>query len=185
MHRLRIDDIARHMELRQGATVADVGCGSGEIAVALSRGVGPSGRVYAEDIRKNAVSETKRTAKKHKARNVIAVLGDAKDPKLPAGTLDAILLLDVYHELEKYPNMLERMRASLKPGGRLVIVDPVPRKTGPRGREVQMKNHVLLPEIAATDLTDHGFSIVHRDDKFLDHPDDEGIQWLIVASPAR
>jgi hypothetical protein len=79
--------------------------------------------------------------------------------------------------------MLKRMHAALKPGGRLVIIDPVPRKTGSRGRDVQMKNHVLLPDLAEKDLTSHGFAIVHRDDKFLDHPDDEGLQWLIVAAP--
>ena len=53
--------------------MADVGCGSGEIAVILSRAVGPSGRVYADDIRKDAVSQTKKNAKKHKARNVTVV----------------------------------------------------------------------------------------------------------------
>ena len=185
MHRLRFNDIARHMNLRPGATVADVGCGSGEIAVVLSQAVGPKGRVYAEDIPKEAVAQAKKTAKKYKARNAITLLGDAKLPKLPVGAVDSILLLDVYHELEEYPDMLKHMHAALKPGGRLVIIDPVPRKTGSRGREVQMKNHVLMPDIAEKDLTSHGFTVVHRDDKFLDHPDDEGMQWLIVAERGR
>ena len=48
-----------------------------------------------------------------------------------------------------------------------------------------MKNHVLMPDIAAKDLTSHGFAVVHRDDKFLDHPDDEGMQWLVVAERRR
>lgn len=181
MHRLRFSDVAQHMDLRPGASVADVGCGSGEIAVVLSKAVGPTGRVFAEDIRRDAVSQTKKNAKKFGVRNITAIVGDAKDPKLPPGALDAIFLLDVYHELEEYPDMLARMRAALKPEGRLVIVDPYPRKTGSRDREVQMKNHVLLPDLAEKDLTSHGFAVVHREDSFLDHPDDEGVQWLIVA----
>ena len=145
MQRLRFNDVAPQMNLRPGATVADVGCGSGEIAVVLSQAVGPQGRVYAEDIRKEAVAQAKEAAKKHKARNVTTLLGDANAAKLPVGAIDSILLLDVYHESEDYPDMLKHMHAALKPHGRLIIIDPVPRKTGSRGREVQMKNHVLMP----------------------------------------
>jgi tRNA A58 N-methylase Trm61 len=183
MHNLRLRDLAGHLGIATGSSVADVGCGTGEIALILSRAVGPQGRVYAEDINKRSVDAAKKLAKKHRARNITTIHGIATDPRLPTG-LDAILLLDVYHELKDYPAMLAKMRASLKPGGRVVIIDPYPRKVGSRDREIQMKNHVLNPDLAESDLRKEKFEIVHRDDRFLDHPDEEGLQWLLVATPA-
>jgi ubiquinone/menaquinone biosynthesis C-methylase UbiE len=185
MHRLRLDELAQHLKLRAGSSMADIGCGSGEIALIFSRAVGPDGRVWAEDIDRDVLKKARGLMRKHKARNVTVVEGTAKDPALPPATLDAILLLDVYHELEEYPDMLAKMRAALKPEGRLAIIDPLPRKTGTRDREVQMTNHVLAPEIAERDLRGNGFRIVIREDRFLDHPDDEGVQWLIVAAPSQ
>ncbi len=183
IHTLKLREVARHMRLEAGSTVADVGCGTGEIALVLSRATGPQGRVFAEDIDKRSLADARRLMKKHKARHVTVLAGTPKDPLLPAGSLDAILLLGVYHELEEYPDMLAKMRSALKPGGRLVIIDPMPRKTLERDREVQMKNHVLNPARAEKDLRSNGFAILHREDRFLDPPDEEGTQWLLVAEP--
>jgi ubiquinone/menaquinone biosynthesis C-methylase UbiE len=173
------------MKLRPGSQIADVGCGSGEIALVWSRAVGPSGHVYAEDIDKRwALPRARKLMKKHNARNVTLIQGEPANPKLPEGVLDAVFLLDVYHELEQQTAMLAHFRRALKPDGRLVIIDPLPRKTGTRGRNIQMTNHVLSPDLAEKELKEAGFGIVLRDDRFLDHPDSESVQWILVASPS-
>ncbi len=184
LQRERLADVAGYLGLHAGSNVADVGCGGGEVAVVWSRAVGPSGRVYAEDISKRALDHARKLAKKQHARNVTLVQGQVADPRLPAGALDGITLFWVYHELVKYPEMLAHFRQALKPDGRLVIVDPAPHKTAARPRQIQAKNHVLNPDIAQGELEKAGFEILHRDDHFVDDPDAEEVAWILVARPS-
>lgn len=179
----RLGDIAVRLGLHPGSQVADVGCGEGQIALVWSRAVGPTGHIWAEDIDPNAVKKARKLMAEHGARNVTVLRGEAADPHLPAGKLDGITLFFVYHELVKYPEMLARFHAALKPDGRLVILDPLARKTASRPRAAQTRNHVLLPELAAGELRQAGFEVLSRDDRFVDAPDSEGIEWLIVARP--
>ena len=177
---IRMGELVRHLNIHAGSTVADVGCGGGEFSVILSRVVGPSGKVWCEDIHPRAV-EVKR---KH-AKNIAIVKGADDDPKLPAGALDAVLIVNAYHEMPKYESMLRHIRESLKPGGRLAILDNRPLRTAQRPREKQTNNHVLSSDLAAAEIAAAGFRIVTRDDGFLDNPDQESAHWLIVAEPSR
>jgi predicted methyltransferase len=83
--------------------------------------------------------------------------------------------------MPKYDAMLRHIRESLKPGGRLVILDNRPNRTAQRPREKQTNNHVLSVDLAAAEITAAGFRIEARDDGFLDNPDSEAAHWLIVA----
>ena len=133
LQQLRLPDVANYLQLRVGSKAAEVGCGDGEVALIWGRTVGPSGHVYAEDIdEKGALAPARKNVKRFHAANVTVVRGTVEDPKLPAGQLDAISLQWVYHELTKYPEMLAQFKRALKPGGRLVIIDPLPRKTAPQ-----------------------------------------------------
>jgi predicted methyltransferase len=174
----RMPDLVRLLNVREGSLVADVGCGSGEFSVILSRVVGPSGRVWCEDIRSGGVD-----IKKHRVRNVVILRGADDDPKLAVASLDAVLIVNAYHEMPKYESMLRRIRESLKPGGRLAILDNRPNRTANRPREKQINNHVLSVDLAAAEVTVAGFRIVTREDGFLDNPDSESAHWLIVAEP--
>ncbi len=180
----RLRDIADRLGLHPGSQVADVGCGEGEIALVWGRAVGATGHVWAEDIDPHALRAARKLMKEHRARNVTVLQGDVADPRLPAGKLDGISLFFVYHELVKYPEMLARFHDALKPGGRLAILDPLARKTASRPRDAQTGNHVLRPDLAADELRRAGFEVLARDDHFVDDPDSEGIEWLIVARPA-
>jgi len=180
----RLHEIADRLGLHPGSQVADVGCGGGEIALVWSRAVGATGHVWAEDISPRALKAARKLMKDHRARNVTVLQGDVADPHLPAGKLDGITLFFVYHELVKYPEMLARFHDALKPGGRLAILDPLARKTASRPRAAQTRNHVLRPDLAADELRQAGFEVLSRDDHFVDDPDSEGIQWLIVARRA-
>src|ERR1039457_1367618 len=147
----------------------------------------PSGRCRMRTRRDHPrmdLTAARKLMKEHRARNVTVLRGDVADPRLPAGKLDGISLFFVYHELVKYPEIPARFHDALKPGGRLAILDPLARKTASRPRDAQTRNHVLRLDLAADELRRAGFEVLARDDHFVDDPDSEGIEWLIVARPA-
>lgn len=111
------------LDLKAGMTVADVGAGSGYHSFRMAKLVGEKGKVLAVDIQQEMLDLITDRAKKEKVTNVEPVKGTIKDPKLPEGEVDLILLVDVYHEFEFPYEMTEKMVASLKPGGRLVFVE--------------------------------------------------------------
>ena len=111
------------LAIKEGMTVADVGAGSGYHSFRMAPLVGAKGKVLAVDIQKEMLDLIADRAKADKVANVETVLGTDKDPKLPAGKVDLILLVDVYHEFEFPYEMTEKMVAALKPGGRLVFVE--------------------------------------------------------------
>jgi ubiquinone/menaquinone biosynthesis C-methylase UbiE len=113
----------RLLRIPRGATVADVGAGSGYMTVRLARAVGPTGRVYANDIQPGMLQLLEKTLARAKLTNVTPVLGAIDDPKLPGGSLDLVIMVDVYHEFSEPQRMLQRIREALKPGGRLVLLE--------------------------------------------------------------
>jgi predicted methyltransferase len=116
--------------LRSGMTVADIGAGSGYYTVRMARKVGPDGKVYATDIQVGMLSLLQRRAKQEQILNIVPVLGAVDDPKLPPGSLDLALMVDVYHELAAPQAFVRRLREALKPDGRLVLIEF--RKEDPR-----------------------------------------------------
>jgi len=113
----------RLLKIPKGAMVGDVGAGSGYMSLRLARIVGAEGRVYGVDVQPGMLQLLQQNATKAKLTNVVPVLGTLDDPKLPAGMLDVIIMVDVYHEFSEPQKMLQRMREALKPGGRLVLFE--------------------------------------------------------------
>jgi precorrin-6B methylase 2 len=109
--------------IRPGWAVAEVGAGTGYVSIKMARRVGPAGKVYANDIQPEMLSLLRENAAKAGVRNIETVLGTGTDPKLPAGQIDLIILVDVYHEFSQPQKMLEAMLASLRPDGRLVLLE--------------------------------------------------------------
>ena len=118
------------LELTPGMVVADVGAGSGYYTQRMARKVGPSGRVFATDIQAGMLDILKRRMSAEGIANVVPVLGAPDDPRLPAGSLDLALMVDVYHELAAPQVFVRRLRDALKPDGRLVLIEF--RKEDPR-----------------------------------------------------
>lgn len=106
-----------------GQVVADVGAGSGYFTWRLAKAVGPRGRVYATDIQPEMLTLLRGRMAERGVTNVVPVLGDTRDPHLPAGALDLILMVDVYHEFDQPYEMTAGLVRALKPGGRLVLVE--------------------------------------------------------------
>uniref|UniRef100_Q02BN3 Methyltransferase type 11 n=1 Tax=Solibacter usitatus (strain Ellin6076) TaxID=234267 RepID=Q02BN3_SOLUE len=116
-------ELVRAMGLQPGMTVADVGTGIGYMLPFLSRRVGPTGHVIAEDIFDDFLDSAKQRVENQKLENVTFVKGTETDPKLPEGAVDVVLALDVYHHFDYPDKMLAAIHKSLKPGGKLVIVE--------------------------------------------------------------
>jgi ubiquinone/menaquinone biosynthesis C-methylase UbiE len=119
----RPDVVLAALELKPGMKVADIGAGSGYYSWRMAERVGAGGTVYAVDIQPEMVNMLEQNMALHRAGNVKALLGTTTDPKLPAGSLDLALMVDVYHELEYPYEMLEAIVRALKPGGRVVFVE--------------------------------------------------------------
>jgi len=111
------------LNLKPGMVVADVGSGTGYMSLKLARRVGASGKVYAEDVQPDMLEKVRANAAKSGLKNIETVQGAYTDPKLPAGQIDLVLLVDVYHEFSEPQKMLRGIRDSLKPDGRLVLLE--------------------------------------------------------------
>jgi ubiquinone/menaquinone biosynthesis C-methylase UbiE len=119
----RPDQIMDALLIGEGSKVADIGAGGGWFTVRLARQVGPNGRVYAEDIQTEMVQAIERRVQREGLQNVVTVLGTPTDPKIPDGSLDAVLIVDAYHEMEAPVTLLRNIAKSLKPTGVIGIVN--------------------------------------------------------------
>jgi ubiquinone/menaquinone biosynthesis C-methylase UbiE len=121
--RLQIDRVMDLLGIHHGSTVADIGAGGGWFSVRAARRVGPSGKVLAEDINPKAIDYIRNRAQREHLGNVEEVLGTPDDPKLPPDSLDAALMLKVYHEIAHPEVLLAHLREAMKPGARFGIID--------------------------------------------------------------
>src|SRR5437868_9209756 len=111
------------LKIPSGASVADIGAGSGYITVRLAARVGPNGRVYANDVQPQMLNILARRLERAKISNVTLIEGTFDDPKLPPASVDLAIMVDVYHELSQPQAILRHLHESLKPGGRLVLLE--------------------------------------------------------------
>jgi len=107
----------------KGVTVADIGAGVGYFTWRLAARIGPKGTVYAVDIQQGMLDRLRLNMAERKLANYEAVLGAEDDPHLPSGRIDLALLVDVYHEFSQPQKMLRKIRASLAPAGRMVLLE--------------------------------------------------------------
>lgn len=126
----RPDQIMDHLGIGEGSIVADLGAGGGWFTIRLARRVGPNGRVYAQDIQPEMIGAIDRRVEREGLKNVQTVLGTAVDPQLPA-PVDVVLIVDAYHEMDDPQTLLRNVRKSLKPGGRIGIVEYTKKGHGP------------------------------------------------------
>jgi ubiquinone/menaquinone biosynthesis C-methylase UbiE len=110
------------LSIAEGSVVADLGAGGGWFTVRLARRVGPNGLVYGEDVQPEMIEAMGRRVQGEGLQNVRTVLGTETDPKLPT-KVDAVLIVDVYNEIDDPVTVLKNVAGYLKPQGRLGIVD--------------------------------------------------------------
>jgi ubiquinone/menaquinone biosynthesis C-methylase UbiE len=140
-------ELIRAMGLQPGMTVADVGTGIGYMLPFLSRRVGAGGRVIAEDIFDDFLASAKQRAENQKLANVTFVKGTETDPKLPGAAVDIVLALDVYHHFDYPEKMLAAIHQSLKPGGKLVVVEYYKRQEAMPGGRALTHIRLDMPDV--------------------------------------
>lgn len=116
-------NVIRILDIRPGQTVADIGAGSGYYTMRIAPVVGPHGRVIAQDVMSRYLADLKARTAKAGLSNVSFIKGSPSDPRLPRASIDVALLIHMYHEIAEPYALLYRLRASLKPGGQIAIVD--------------------------------------------------------------
>jgi len=154
-------DIALNvLKIPKGASVADIGAGSGFITERLSARVGPTGRVFANDLQPQMLQILGRRLAQRNITNVTLVQGAIDDPKLDPASVDLEIMVDVYHELSQPQAMLRRLRAALKPGGRLALLEY--RKEDPT---IPIKfEHKMSVAEAKMELEAEGFTLAKVDE---------------------
>ena len=135
------------LELEPGMTVADVGAGFGAWTMRLATSMGPAGRVYATDIGETQLAALRQTVQRERLTNVTVLEGTQSATNLPALCCDAILIRDVYHHLTQPEAFVRSLAASLKPGGKLGVVDfpPRPNSEVPAGVPANRDGHGVPP----------------------------------------
>lgn len=181
----RMPEIIDAMGVTEGATVAEVGAGDGWVTARLARRIGPEGTVYAVDIDENALRRLRNRVGNEGLTQVEVVHGDYDDPKLPEGQLDAVVMVNAYHEMDAHDSILRHVRSALKPEGRLVIVDNMSKSRRLEPRASQTSSHQLALHIAREDLERAGFEVVREEEDFVKLPRNWGanVQWILVAQP--
>jgi ubiquinone/menaquinone biosynthesis C-methylase UbiE len=148
------------LRIPKGASVADIGAGSGFITERLAARVGPTGRVFANDVQPQMLQMLARRLAIRKITNVTLVQGTIDDPKLEPASVDLEIMVDVYHELSQPQTMLRHLREALKPGGRLVLLEY--RKEDPT---VPIKfEHKMSVAEAKIELEAEGFTLAKVDE---------------------
>jgi SAM-dependent methyltransferase len=148
--KLQINRVMDLLGITTGKNVADIGAGSGWFTVRAARRVGPTGAVLAEDINPAAIEYIGKRVLKENLSNVRTVLGAPDDPRLPAGSVDAVLMLKVYHEIaHPVPTMKELQRA-LRPEAKVGIID----------RNGDGANHGLKHDVVVKEMGEAGYKLV-------------------------
>jgi len=162
---IEVPRLVTRLELKPGMTVADVGAGFGAWTVALAKWIGPSGRVYASDIGDQQLRILRETVARERLTNVTILEGAERSTNLPAGCCDAILIRDAYHHLTQPMDVTRSFAASLKPGGRLAVIDfpPRPNTEVPAGVPANRGGHGVPPEIVVKEVTAAGLTHLQTD----------------------
>ena len=156
--KLQINRVMDILGITGGKTVADIGAGSGWFTVRAAKRVTKTGKVYAVDIDQRTQRE--------RLLNVKTILSKSDDPLLPAQSVDAVLLLKTYHEVEKPVSLLRNLRAALKPGARVGIID----------RNGNGENHGIGRDVVIREAAEAGYRLVGQ----YDFVKADGMDYFLV-----
>jgi SAM-dependent methyltransferase len=164
--RLQINRVMDILDIVPGKNVADIGAGSGWFTVRAARRVTDSGVVYAVDINPEAIRYIDQRIQKEGLHNVKTILSKSDNPQLPAEQIDSVLLLKTYHEVDKPIVLLQNLRASLRPGAKVGIID----------RNGNGENHGLAPELVIKEASEAGYALQSK----YDFVKGDGMDYFLV-----
>ncbi len=152
--RLQINRVIDILGIMPGKSVADIGAGSGWFTVRAARRVGTGGTVYAVDINPEAIQYIEKRVKDEHLANTKAILSQPDDPMLPADSVDAVLMLKAYHEVAHPVVLLRNLRAALRPGAKVGIID----------RNGNGENHGVGSEVVIREAKQAGYRLLDKYD---------------------
>jgi len=168
--KLHIDKVMDALGITAGKVVADIGAGSGWFTVRAAKRVTESGRVYAVEINPEAIRHIEERAEKENLKNVKTVLGKEDSPQLPAASVDAVLMLKTYHEIAKPVELLRNLRAALRPGARVGIID----------RDGNGENHGVQKKAVLQEAEQAGYRLLEEHDDWV--KDDKMDYFLVLVA---
>ena len=164
--KLQVERVMNLLGIKRGSRVADIGAGSGWLTVRSARRVGKEGVVYAVEINPNYVRHIRRRANREKLPNIRTILGRPNDPLLPRESIDAVLLLKTYHEIAQPIPLLRHVRAAMRHGAKLGIID----------RNGKGDDHGLNADVVIREATEAGFVLAEQHD-FVKS---EGVDYFLI-----
>ncbi|HEX9120616.1 MAG TPA: class I SAM-dependent methyltransferase [Terriglobales bacterium] len=164
---LQVERVMDLLAIKHGVAVADIGAGSGWFTVRAARRTGTTGKVYAVDINPDFLQHIRERAQQDGLHNIETILDEEDDPRLPANSVDSVLLLKTYHEIAKPVPFLKNLRKALRPGARVGIID----RSG-NGEDHGIDAAVVIDEARQAGLELHGqYDFVKAD---------EGVEYFLV-----
>lgn len=177
-----VDEIFELANIKKGVKVADIGCNEGYLTMHLSKAVGTNGTVYAVDVKEYLLDRLRSNLEDRGIENVSVILGDYDNPKLPLNSLDVVIIMDTYHEMDDHKSILGHVHNSLKAGGKLVIMEKLKQHKKDASRSEQTRAHTLSSKYAKRELKAAKFKITNEiNDMGLWQEDKTKVMWLVVA----
>jgi len=164
--RLQINRVMEILGVAPGEVVADIGAGSGWFTVRAAKRVTETGTVYAVDINPEAIRYINQRIQKEDLHNVNTILSKPDDPLLPANQIDSVLLLKTYHEVEKPVTLLRNLRASLRTGAKVGVID----------RNGNGENHGVAREVVIREASQAGYTLREQ----YDFVKGDGMDYFLV-----
>ena len=167
--RLQINRVMDILGIAPGKAVADIGAGSGWFSVRAAQRVGTGGLVYAIDINPEAIRYIGERAQKEHLQNVKTILSEADNPRLPPGSVDAVLLLKTYHEVAHPVTLLQNLRPALRSGAKVGIID----------RNGNGEDHGVGREVVIREAKQAGYSLQEQ----YDFVKGDRMDYFLVFTP--
>jgi SAM-dependent methyltransferase len=168
--KLHINQVMDILAITPGKSVADIGAGSGWFTVRAARRVGNAGEIYAVDINPAAIQHIDERVRQEQLSNVKTILGKAGDPELPPNSVDAVLLLKTYHEVAEPVALMRNLRAALRPGARVGIID----------RDGNGEDHGVHKKIVLREADEAGYRLLEEHDNLV--KDDKMDYFLVLGA---
>ena len=155
--KLHVNQVMDALAIAPGKNVADIGAGSGWFTVRAARRVTETGSVYAVEINPEAIRHIEERAQKEGLANIKTALGAEDDPRLPPNSVNSVLMLKTYHEIAKPVALLRNLRAALRPGARVGIID----------REGNGENHGVQKQVVLQEAEQAGYRLLEEHDDWV------------------
>lgn len=179
----KVPELIRLMQIEKDMKVADIGSHEGYMTMHLSDFLSEKGKVYAVDVVEERIEKLEKLLKEEKRSNVIPIIGKYDDPLLPKNTLDAVIIMDTYHEITAYKKVLRKVYRSLKEGGRLLILEEIKTHRIEASRDEQTRRHDIALRYVRDELKAAGFKIKTEIPDFGRWENkEEELMWILVAT---